>query len=150
MNRIKKGDKVSRISHGEDIIFEVIKITKNNNNKIAMLKGITERIEVDSPIDDLIIVKNDIVEKRLRSLDYRFERKIQKDKLTSDFRNQETVLGKILHLDGDKRYSEKSYRYYQKMGLTAIVKNVPEYKQPKVVYNLLLYYKPDILVITRT
>ena len=63
-------------------------------------------------------------------------------------RTAEDITGKILHLDGDRRYSEKSRRYYQKMGLRAIVKNIPEYKQPKVVYNLLLYYKPDILVIT--
>ena len=34
------------------------------------------------------------------------------------------------------------------MGLNAIVKNIPEYKQPKVVYNLLKIYQPDILVIT--
>ena len=58
------------------------------------------------------------------------------------------VTGKILHLDGDKKYSEKSYRYYRKLGLNAIVKNIPEYKQPKVVYHLLNIYKPDILVIT--
>lgn len=58
------------------------------------------------------------------------------------------ITGKILHLDGDKKYSEKSLAYYQKVGLHAIVKNIPEYKQPKLVYNLLLYYSPDILVIT--
>ena len=34
------------------------------------------------------------------------------------------------------------------MGLKAIVKNIPEYRQPKVVYNLLKIYTPDILVIT--
>ncbi len=28
------------------------------------------------------------------------------------------------------------------------MKNIPEYKQPKVVYNLLKIYNPDILVIT--
>ena len=34
------------------------------------------------------------------------------------------------------------------MGINAIVKNIPENKQPRVVYNLLKTYKPDILVIT--
>lgn len=34
------------------------------------------------------------------------------------------------------------------MGLQAIVKNIPENRQPKLVYNLLMYYNPDILVIT--
>lgn len=58
--------------------------------------------------------------------------------------------GKILHLDGDKKYSEKSLNFYQKMGLDAVVKNIPERRQPAVVYNLLRFYKPDILIITRT
>lgn len=53
-----------------------------------------------------------------------------------------------MHLDGDRRYSEKSNLFYRKMGLKAIVKNVPEYKQENVVNNLILRYKPDILVIT--
>ncbi len=69
---------------------------------------------------------------------------------TKESRGEVVVTGKILHVDGDRKYSEKSQRYYQKMGLRAVVKNIPEYKQPRVIYNLLLYYKPDILVITRT
>lgn len=58
------------------------------------------------------------------------------------------ISGKILHLDGDKKYSEKAYNYYKKTGLNAVVKNITEYKQPKVVYNLLEVYKPDILIVT--
>ena len=56
--------------------------------------------------------------------------------------------GKILHLDGDKKYSEKAYNHYMKMGLEAVVRNIPEYRQPRVVYRLLEVYEPDILVIT--
>lgn len=63
-------------------------------------------------------------------------------------RKDNYITGKILHLDGDRRYSNKSLRYYQKMRLTAIVKNIPEFKQPKLVYNLLSSYKPDILIVT--
>ena len=63
-------------------------------------------------------------------------------------RREVYITGKILHLDGDKRYSEKAFKYYQKTGLTVTVKNIPEYKQPQLVYNLLLYYRPDILVVT--
>ena len=58
------------------------------------------------------------------------------------------VTGKILHLDGDRRYSEKALKYYKKYGLNAVVKNISEYRQPSVVYELLEYYEPDILVIT--
>lgn len=56
--------------------------------------------------------------------------------------------GKILHLDGDKKYSDKSMKYYKNLGLNAIVKNIPENKQPKVVKSLLDKYNPDILIIT--
>lgn len=56
--------------------------------------------------------------------------------------------GKILHLDGDKKYSEKSNRYYKKKGLNAIVKNISESKQPYWVKNLITQYQPNILIIT--
>lgn len=69
--------------------------------------------------------------------------------ITKNKKNTEKIIsGKILHLDGDRKYSEKSYNYYKKLGLNAIVKNIPEYKQPKYVYQLLKIYTPDILVIT--
>jgi len=56
--------------------------------------------------------------------------------------------GRILHLDGDKKYAEKSIIFYKNAGLDAIVKNVSESLQPKVVKRLLNIYNPDILVIT--
>ena len=73
---------------------------------------------------------------------------IQTDFSDIDNYRAQIISGKILHLDGDRKYSEKSYNYYQKMGLNAIVKNIPEYKQPQVVYHLLEVYQPDILVVT--
>ena len=38
--------------------------------------------------------------------------------------------------------------YYRKMGLNAVVRNIPEYKQSQVINKLLMIYNPDILVIT--
>lgn len=64
------------------------------------------------------------------------------------FRNFIKKYTKLISADGDRRYSEKSSKYYQKMGIRAIVKNIPENKQPYMVYNLLELYRPDILVIT--
>ena len=58
--------------------------------------------------------------------------------------------GLILHLDGDKLYSEKTSRYYKKMGINAVVKNVPENKQPLLVKEYLQKYSPDVLILTRT
>ena len=51
-------------------------------------------------------------------------------------------------MDGDKKYSDKSARYYKKVGLNAIVRNVAESKQQYVVIDLLNRYNPDVLVIT--
>jgi len=63
-------------------------------------------------------------------------------------RNNTSHTGKILHLDGDRRYSEKTVRCYRKMGLNAIVRNIAESKQPQLVIPMLQKYQPDILVIT--
>ena len=65
--------------------------------------------------------------------------------------NREVILytGRILHLDGDKKYSEKSSMYYKKMVLDAIVRNIAENRQANVVNALIDRYKPDILVVTR-
>lgn len=53
-----------------------------------------------------------------------------------------------MHLDGDSNYAQKSLEYYKKLGLNAIVKNIPENQQSVYVFNLLRKYKPDILIIT--
>ena len=159
MNYIKKGDIVGRKSYNKDIIFTVKNIIKTKRNNIAILKGITKRIEVDSNIDDLEIIEKKDIKKNFAELDNELQKRIEKINreddnyrigiFTKDNRAQEKIItGKILHLDGDRKYSEKSCRYYRKIGLNAVVRNIPEYKQPKVVYNLLEIYNPDILVIT--
>lgn len=157
MKQIKKGDIVARKSYGKDIIFRVKRIIYTQEKKIAILTGIFQRIEADSELEDLELAEEkriqtnmDVVEQKLKE---RIEQNKQKDYkigiLTKNVRLTDRIItGRILHLDGDKRYSEKSYRYYKKLGLNAIVKNIPEYKQPKLVYSLLKKYKPDILIIT--
>ena len=151
MKRIKKGSIVARKSYNNDILFIVDKIISINNSKIALLTGLIERITADSPIDDLELVDKSVAKENLKKLDYKINERFQSllsFNNKNNRANEKIVTGKILHLDGDRKYSEKSYYYYKKIGLDAIVKNIPEYKQPKVVYNLLKIYTPDILVIT--
>ena len=64
------------------------------------------------------------------------------------FRNFIKKYTKLISADGDKRYSEKSSMHYKKMGLTAIVKNIPESRQVIMANDLISKYKPDIVVIT--
>ena len=158
MKKIKEGDIVARKSYDKDILFSVKKIIKNQKEDIAILTGVIERIEADSPIKDLEEIDKRTISKNIKEENKKIEKRIQQYKnnnykigvVTSNDKriSQRFITGKILHLDGDKRYSQKSYNYYQKMGLNAIVKNIPEYKQPKVVYKLLKLYRPDILIIT--
>lgn len=161
MKKIKKGDIVARKSYGKDIIFVVKNIINTKNDKIAILKGMVDRIEADSNIEDLEIVDKQIINEKMETLHHKMNHKIIQTKenrggneykigiLTPNHKAKEKIVtGKILHLDGDKKYSQKSYYYYRKLGLNAIVRNIPEYRQPKVVYQLLQIYNPDILVIT--
>lgn len=144
MKKIKKGDIVSRNSYQNDILFYVEKIVKTENRgKVAILKGVTIRIEADAPVDDLELPNESRIKENLKRIDKQIE-------LTNDYIDNRNVIryGKILHLDGDRSYSEKTEKYYKKRGLNYIVKHVMEFRQPMVVRNLLQRYRPDILVIT--
>ena len=149
MSNIKKGTIVSRKSYQDDILFKVEDIINTVQGKYAILKGVSIRIKANSPIEDLNIIDKQIAKKELDKLNKKVESKISENR---NFLNNyiNILCGKILHLDGDRRYAEKSAKYYRKMGLNAIVKSVPENKQPMVIGNLIRRYKPDIVVITRT
>lgn len=155
MNKIRKGDIVGRKSYEKDIIFVVERIIKTNSHQgIAILKGLTMRIQADSPLEDLELIEPQKVQEQVRTLEEKVEKRIQKQekKLKQNYLFREKIIiytGKILHLDGDKKYSEKSRRYYKKLGLNAIVRNIPERRQQLSVGALVQRYKPDILVITR-
>lgn len=151
LNNVKKGDIVARKSYNKDIVFVVDSVIKG---KIAILTGITARLKADAFIEDLELVNKKEFYKTYREINQKIdsqasENKIEKNGLLKRS-NKIIYTGKILHLDGDKRYTEKSKIYYQKMGLNAIVKNIPENRQVNLASRLIEDYKPDILIVTRT
>ena len=150
LNKIKKGDIVARISYQKDVIFVVDSVI---NNQIAILTGITTRLKADAPVGDLALVEKKEINSLYKSIDDKIENKINTTEIEKNgfFKRSDRVIytGRILHLDGDKKYSEKSNLYYKKMGLKAIVRNIPENRQPSVVNPLIERYHPDILVVTR-
>jgi len=149
--KIKKGDIVGRISYGKDVFFIVDNILKTRlNNEFAILKGLNIRIVADSPMEDLEIINTIDVINNIKSSDIDLEERIRLSKIKIDntLKRQKTYTGKILHLDGDRKYSEKSAKYYSRVGLNGVVKNIAENKQAKVVIPLLKKYNPDILIIT--
>jgi len=145
---MKKGDIVARKSYGKDIIFKIDRIIKlKNGDSYCILKGVSVRIEADAPLSDIELVEQNRVAYIEKKIEEMIKKRIKENKRYN--RNYSVKTGKILHLDGDRKYSEKSARYYKKMGLNAIVKNIPENKQSLMVRPLLEKYNPDILVITR-
>jgi len=112
---------------------------------LEMSKGLIIRITADAPVTDLEIAKKTVIKDNIETLDNRIADRVkQKD----DSLRKTIRFGKILHLDGDRKYSEKSAKYYKSIGLNAVVKNISENRQPQVIKNLLERYKPDIVVIT--
>ena len=65
----KVGDLVTRISHGNDVVFKIEKIIDNN----AYLKGVNVRLCADSNVSDLLLVT-----KNETSADERFYQEIDK------------------------------------------------------------------------
>lgn len=153
MKKIKKGDIVGRKSYNKDILFVVERIIRTTSGyEFAILKGVNIRIQADSDIEDLELIDEKTMIEAEKRINKRFEEKLRKSKEIEEDtskRNQKVIYtGRILHLDGDRRYSEKSNVFYKKMGLKAIVKNIPENRQANIVAGLMNRYKPDILVIT--
>lgn len=140
MQTLKKGDIVVRKSYNKDVLFYINKIYKTK--KIALLKGITIRIEADALLEDLIYAEKERIEEEYKKLDL-INYKESNYRYLNMAKN-----GKILHLDGDRKYTEKSYKFYKRMGLEAVVRNVSEYKQPQIIYRMLQKHNPDILVMT--
>ncbi len=116
MSKFKKGDIVGRISYNKDVIFEITNIIKTSNSEIYILKGITERIEADSPPEDLELMDKRIVNKRMKLIEdkilNRIEKCIRDESYNIKKRNnlfnfsdvgkrssRMVYTGKILHLD---------------------------------------------------
>ena len=131
------GDLVTRKSHNNDVIFEILKI----EDKIAYLKGKDIRLYADSLIDDLVY-SNTYIETDSESVD-RVKSIINLDRTEYFY-----LPGKILHIDGDDEYLERCMKFYKNLKILAVGIKI---KESNLVYELSKYleeFKPNILVIT--
>lgn len=133
----KIGDLVSRKSYNNDVIFKIISISSD----VVYLSGFNFRLTADSNIDDLVLVDNashddeEIIEKNVRELNI-------------DRSNYFYLPGKILHIDGDLEYLERCMRFYKNLGIKANGIAIKEEEISSKIVDLLVEYKPDIVVIT--
>ncbi len=158
MTGIRVGDIVARKSYGMDVYFRVVELKEDTKDKLAVLKGVSHRIIVDAPVNDLVLVPND-------KLDY--FRKKEDETIRSKHRMMDSELrgksyrrntaqgvrefkrpGRVLHFDGDEDYMNRCLEEYQKMGIEAHGRFVAEKEQPKYVYKYLQEVRPDILILT--
>lgn len=159
---MKIGDIVARKSYNKDIVFKIMGFSiDENNNKIALLKGVAFRIIADAYVEDLEVVKlPDIRDllidknvegillksvKNARDRQKKMIRAVPKLQVNS---NSYGIPGKVLQIDGDKDYLKICLDVYTELGIPAVGVAVPEANQYKEVLNLLEKHKPDILVIT--
>ena len=85
------GDLVTRKSHNNDVIFEILKI----EDRIAYLRGKNIRLYADSYIEDLVISINSNPDEDDESLSR------MKEKICLDRSEYFYLPGKILHIDAD-------------------------------------------------
>ena len=134
----KIGDKVTRKSYNNDLVFKIIKIEE----KTYYLKGVNIRLYADSLEEDLEHYKEDS--------DIEDEKDfLERIKGESLDRNDYFYLpGKILHIDGDKEYLDRCLDYYEKANIWAMGINEKEEDIPFKIRDLLEEYKPNIVIIT--
>lgn len=132
----KIGDLVSRISHNNDVLFRIVSIS----NEVARLSGVNVRLEADSSLDDLVISSNnendrEIIERNAKEFNF-------------DRANYFYLPGKILHIDGDENYLNRSMKFYESIGIKANGLCLNEKEISLKINDLIKEYRPDIIVIT--
>jgi len=136
----RKGDYVTRKSHGNDLIFQIVDVSNN----VAVLKGIEVRLLADSFVSDLVkVVDNVDLYKEDRELTNNALHTLNLD------RDEYFYLpGKILHIDSDNDYLERCIKFYTNLKVEAYGINIKENDIEKSIVSKIIEYKPDILVIT--
>ena len=100
MDKIKKGDIVGRKSYGKDIIFVVKNIITTSKGKIAILRGLVERVEADCKIEDLEKIEKERVRDCVEILNTKLEKRIMNSQ--RDVSNEQYRIG-ILNLNKRNR-----------------------------------------------
>jgi spore coat assemly protein len=132
---IKIGDYVTRLSHNNDTLFEVI----NRKKDLLYLKGVEDRLLADAPVEDCILVSKD------KTVDDFKPPKLEPEMDRGDFFY---LPAKVLHLDSDSSYLSRCMAYYKEANIFAVGKKINESDLANDVSELLNDIKPDILVIT--
>jgi len=143
----KVGDIVARKSYDLDTMFKIETIEENG----VILKAIFFRFKATAPLDDLELVSKD----DFRQAEKEEEQHVKKalPPMSNDIRNLEKegdffISGRILHVDGDDDYLERSAKLYKYADIYATTIFVKEPLMPERVPELVKQLRPNIVVIT--
>ena len=147
-NNFKVGDIVARKSHDLDTIFKV----ENIDNDIAQLKGVFFRFNADAPVSDLEPVSQNEVRAAEVEEAEKFE-EVKPPEALAGMRNLRRdsdfyISGRILHVDGDDEYLERSAKLYEHAKVYATTIFVKEPLMPERVPELVKQLRPNIVVLT--
>jgi len=144
----KVGDIVARKSHDLDTIFKIETI----DDDTAQLKGVFFRFNADAPVSDLESVSNNDV----RAAEVEAEEKLEVVKPPESLAGMRNlrrysdfyISGRILHVDGDDEYLERSAKLYEHANVYATTIFVKEPLMSERVPELVKQLRPNIVVIT--
>lgn len=136
-------DVASLVIHKEDIKKIIYVIDKIVDDK-AYISGLNYRIRKVVRLDELMLATKEEIEN---------ENKYTKDYYlnvaNTTYRNNKSyLLGRVLHLDGDKKYLDKCIELYKTIGVYANGVELDEKEMPQKIQGLLNLVNPDIVVIT--
>ncbi len=133
--KFQVGDMVTRISYGHDIVFVIDRIEGDT----YYLIGKSIRLCADALEDDLERIEKE-------EEDHEFLERIKP--IALDRNDYFYLPGKILHIDGDRNYLEKSLNYYKEANIWAVGLHEKECDIAGKIGTYLKEYNPNIVVIT--
>lgn len=161
MFAMRQGDLVIRKSYGGDIVFRIQQATGHR----ALLKGIDYRLLADSPESDLSPFDPAAYRQRMEENQMRISRSVRQLDRFHRHQTEQGILrsaggnkaavgaffempGKVLHLDGDYSYLQKSMALYKELRVPAVGYFVNEAGMAEAIRRILPQVKPDIVVLT--
>ncbi|WII37663.1 sporulation peptidase YabG [Paenibacillus thiaminolyticus] len=154
---MKLGDLVVRKSYGGDITFRVETVQQDE----AIIKGTDYRLIADSPLHDLVRVPESTIKRRTRQAHIKMLQSVEALEEKNKRQQAEISMadpvnssayfempGKVLHLDGDPNYLQKSLAIYRQLRVPAEGHYVSEANMADALYRLLPVVQPDIVVLT--
>lgn len=133
----------SLVIHKEDIKKIIYVVDKIVDDK-AYISGLNYRIRKVVKLDELVLAtKEEIDNENKYTNDYYLS------VANTTYRNNKSyLLGRVLHLDGDKKYLDKCLELYKTIGVYANGIELDEKEMPQKIQGLLNLVNPDIIVIT--